>query len=382
MNAQPGRTLPGARAVHRCAIGRYRDRRACPGLAPSGACSPPAPQDGDPWPGDRPAGPPVRHGPSATARSRRRRRARRPAPTAGRARADEERGDRGRPGTAAAVAWPSPASPRCSASAWSSARRPPARTRGCRSPIVIFGVQVLFVLAWTMAMRPPALLLVGRRLRWPSRPAADVAAVQPQIAAPGAAGLRRRSAASSLAVLGQLVRPADRMRVTDVARRHPADRGRRGRVRDADRAQPRAARHPGHHRLPDRDRRRADRRPAHRRGLPRPRLAPQVPRGAAGVVVGAMARHARRGRARQLLVLPFTPDRGRDARPGRGGRRGAGRPGGRTTPRRAGRWPASRRRCGWPGTCRARWARFALAAPAAYAMTVFVPRLSRRRTAG
>jgi hypothetical protein len=153
--------------------------------------------------------------------------------------------------------------------------------------IVVLGVQALFVLAWTMAMRPPAVLLVAG-VCLAVAAGADVAAVRSEIA--GLAPLGYIAAAGLLAgVLGQLVRPADRKRVTDslgatvllvvgvvafstliVLSRVP--RGTQvilvclagtavalvvARLVDA--------------------------------FFPRPRLAPQVPRGAAGVVAGAMA---------------------------------------------------------------------------------------------
>lgn len=153
--------------------------------------------------------------------------------------------------------------------------------------IVVLGVQVLFLLAWTMAMRPPAVLLVAG-VCVAVAVAADVAAVRSEIA--GIAPLGYIAAAGMVAgVLGQLVRPADRKRVTDslgttlllvvgvvafatliVLSRVP--RGTQvifvclagtavalvvARLVDA--------------------------------VFPRPRLAPQVPRGAAGVVAGAMA---------------------------------------------------------------------------------------------
>ncbi|MEV0807028.1 hypothetical protein [Micromonospora sp. NPDC050200] len=151
---------------------------------------------------------------------------------------------------------------------------------------IVFGVQLLFVLAWTMAMRPPALMLVAV-VSAAVAGAADVAAVQSDIA--GLAPLGYVAAGGFvLGVLGQLVRRVDRIRVTDslgttllivvgvvafatliTLSRIPA--GTQAitvclaatgvaltvaRVTDA--------------------------------VLPWPRLAPQVPRGAAGVVAGAM----------------------------------------------------------------------------------------------
>ncbi|MEU9829477.1 hypothetical protein [Micromonospora chersina] len=78
---------------------------------------------------------------------------------------------------------------------------------------IIFGVQLLFVLAWTMAMRPPALLVVAL-VSAAAAGIADAAAVQSEIA--GLAPLGYAAAAGLvLAVLGQLFRRVDRVRVTD-----------------------------------------------------------------------------------------------------------------------------------------------------------------------
>lgn len=78
---------------------------------------------------------------------------------------------------------------------------------------IIFGVQLLFVLAWTMAMRPPALLVVAL-VSAATAGIADAAAVQSDIA--GLAPLGYAAAAGFvLAVLGQLFRRVDRVRVTD-----------------------------------------------------------------------------------------------------------------------------------------------------------------------
>lgn len=79
--------------------------------------------------------------------------------------------------------------------------------------VVVFGVQVLFVLAWTMAIRPPALPVVAG-VSILVAGAADMAAVMPQVAA--LAPLGYVAAAGFVAgVIGQLVRPHDRARVTD-----------------------------------------------------------------------------------------------------------------------------------------------------------------------
>ncbi|MEV4759089.1 hypothetical protein AB0J86_28885 [Micromonospora sp. NPDC049559] len=152
--------------------------------------------------------------------------------------------------------------------------------------IVVFGVQVLFVLAWTMAMRPPALPLVAG-VAVAVAAIADVAAVTSQIA--GLAPLGYVAVAGFVAgVLGQLVRPADRSRVTDslgttllivvgvvafgtliVLSRVPVGTQAIFVCLTATAVSLAVAR------LTD-------------AVLPWPRLAPQVPRGAAGVVLGAM----------------------------------------------------------------------------------------------
>jgi hypothetical protein len=151
---------------------------------------------------------------------------------------------------------------------------------------IIFGVQLLFVLAWTMAMRPPALLLVALVSAGVAA-AADTAAVQSDIA--GLAPLGYVAAGGFLAaVLGQLVRRVDRVRVTDslgstllivigvvafatlvVLSRVPKGTQAITVCLTATGVALTVAR------LTD-------------AVAPRPRLAPQVPRGATGVVVGAM----------------------------------------------------------------------------------------------
>jgi hypothetical protein len=159
---------------------------------------------------------------------------------------------------------------------------------GARTPfvLVVLGVQLLFLLAWTMAIRPPALPVVAS-VALAAAVAADVFAIRPQIA--GLAPLGYVAGAGlAVALLGQLARPADRRRVTEslgatlllvigvvafatliVLIRIPlgtqavlvclAATGVAlvvARVVDA--------------------------------FVPRPRIAPQVPRGAAGVIAGAM----------------------------------------------------------------------------------------------
>ncbi|MER6594987.1 hypothetical protein ABT214_24695, partial [Micromonospora purpureochromogenes] len=151
---------------------------------------------------------------------------------------------------------------------------------------IVFGVQLLFVLAWTMAMRPPALLLVAV-VSAAVAGAADVAAVQSDIAALAPLGYVA-AGGFLLGVLGQLVRRVDRIRVTDslgttllivvgvvafatliTLSRIPAGTQAITVCLAATGVALTVAR------LTD-------------AVLPWPRLAPQVPRGAAGVVVGAM----------------------------------------------------------------------------------------------
>ena len=152
--------------------------------------------------------------------------------------------------------------------------------------VVVFGVQVLFVLAWTMAMRPPALFLVAG-VAIVAAVAADVAAVTAEVA--GLAPLGYVAVAGFVAgVLGQLVRRADRVRVTDslgstllivVGVVALATLIVLGRVPIGTQAIFVCLASAGISltvaRLTD-------------AVLPWPRLAPQVPRGAAGVVIGAM----------------------------------------------------------------------------------------------
>ncbi|MGC4803981.1 hypothetical protein [Micromonospora sp. DT233] len=152
--------------------------------------------------------------------------------------------------------------------------------------IVVFGVQLLFVLAWTMATRPPALLLVAL-VGAAVAGAADTAAVQSDAA--GLAPLGYLAGAGFVVgVLGQLVRRVDRVRVTDslgttllimvgvvafttlvTLSRIPAGTQAITVCLTAAGVALTVAR------LTD-------------AVLPWPRLAPQVPRGAAGVVIGAM----------------------------------------------------------------------------------------------
>ncbi|MFF5173914.1 hypothetical protein ACFY3U_14880 [Micromonospora sp. NPDC000089] len=78
---------------------------------------------------------------------------------------------------------------------------------------IVLGVQLLFILAWTMAMRPPALLLVAG-VSAAVAVTADIAAVRSDVA--GLAPLGYAAVGGFvLGVLGQLVRRVDRVRVTD-----------------------------------------------------------------------------------------------------------------------------------------------------------------------
>jgi hypothetical protein len=79
--------------------------------------------------------------------------------------------------------------------------------------IVIFGVQALFVLAWTMATRPPGLFVVAA-VGILAAAAADAAAVLPKVAAIAPLGYAAL-AGFLVSILGQLLRRADRARVTE-----------------------------------------------------------------------------------------------------------------------------------------------------------------------
>lgn len=159
---------------------------------------------------------------------------------------------------------------------------------GARIPftIVVFGVQLLFVLAWSMAMRPPALPLIAG-VSVAVAAAADVAAVRPVVSS--VAPLVYLALAGFVAgVLGQLIRPVDRRRVREslgatllivagvaslatliVLGRRP------GGTQAILVCLTAAAVALAVARLVD-------------AGYAQPRLAAQVPRGAAGVVAGAM----------------------------------------------------------------------------------------------
>ena len=174
--------------------------------------------------------------------------------------------------------------------------------------IVIFGVQLLFVLAWTMAMRPPAPGIVAGVCAVVAA-GADYSAVSAATA--GLAPLGYVAAGGfALAVIGQLIRRSDRKRVTEslgttllivigvvsfssliVLTRKPigtqtvlACLAAAGvavviaRLTDAIFA--------------------------------KPRLAPQVPRGATGIILGAMLGTLAASILGSVLVLPFNPGKG------------------------------------------------------------------------
>ncbi|MDT4991529.1 MAG: hypothetical protein QOH97_1421 [Actinoplanes sp.] len=174
--------------------------------------------------------------------------------------------------------------------------------------IVIFGVQLMFVLAWTMAIRPPAPGIVASVCAVVAL-GADYSAVS--TAQAGLAPLGYVAAGGFLlAVLGQLIRRAGRARVTDslgstllivigvvsfasliVLTRKPigtqtvlvclAAAGVGvfvARLTDA--------------------------------VFAKPRLAPQVPRGASGIILGAMLGTLTAAVLGSWLVLPFNPGKG------------------------------------------------------------------------
>ena len=174
--------------------------------------------------------------------------------------------------------------------------------------IVLFGVQLLYLLAWTMAMRPPAAGATAGI-------SVAVALTADYLAVTSAdAGLRPLFAVAAggsvAALIAQLFRSADRARVTDswrttlyivlgvVAYAVPIVLTRQtvgtqtvvvcaaaagvallvARLTDA--------------------------------VLPKPRIAPQVPRGATGVVLGAMLGTIAAAALGSVLVAPFTPGKG------------------------------------------------------------------------
>ena len=187
-----------------------------------------------------------------------------------------------------------------------------AQTSGpdARAPyaIVIFGVQILFVLAWTMAMRPPALRTVAC-ISVAVGAVADVAAVTgdtaslwPLVAVAGAG--------FALALLGQVLRAQDRARIRDTVAstflivagvvalatlisltRRPAGTQAVVVFLTATGVALAVAR------LMD-------------AVFAKPRVAPQVPRGATGIVLGAMLGTLAAAVLGSVLVLPFNPGTG------------------------------------------------------------------------
>lgn len=187
-----------------------------------------------------------------------------------------------------------------------------AQTSGpdARAPyaIVIFGVQLLYILSWTMAMRPPAPLVVAA-VALATGAVADYTAVTG--ATPRVMPLVYWALAGVAAVVaGQFALRVDRLRVRDalgstllivsgpvafasliVLTRKPigtqsitvclAAAGLAlvvARLTDA--------------------------------VLPRPRIAPQVARGATGIILGAMLGTLGAAGLGSVLVLPFTPAKG------------------------------------------------------------------------
>lgn len=173
--------------------------------------------------------------------------------------------------------------------------------------VVVFGVQALYVASWTKALRPPAspiVMAIGVLVAL----AADAGAVMPREA--GLAPLAYVAAGGFVAaVLAQLVRPADRARVTEslgstmlimigvvafamliVLSRIPIGTQAIFVSLAAATVAVMVAR------LID-------------AVLPWPRLAPQVPRGATGVVVGAMA-GTLTGSVIGAYLVGFTPTSG------------------------------------------------------------------------
>jgi hypothetical protein len=174
--------------------------------------------------------------------------------------------------------------------------------------IVVLGVQLLFVLAWTMAMRPPAaapvagICLVAGIAADYMAVTSDVARLVPLVYVAGAALVA--------ALIAQGFRDADRQRARDslgatlllvvgvvvfasliVLTRRPIGTQAVLVCLAAAGVAVAAAR------LTD-------------AVFARPRVAPQVPRGAAGIVLGAMLGTLAAAGLGSVLVLPFTPARG------------------------------------------------------------------------
>lgn len=178
---------------------------------------------------------------------------------------------------------------------------------GSRLPyaIVVFGVQLLFVLAWTMALRPPALRTVAV-VAVAVAAAADVAAVLPVVAG-WLALLWVAAGGVAAVVVAQLVRGVGWPRTKDALGGTAMTAG--GVVALASLIA--LTRRPGGTqavliclsatavalvaaRLLD-------------AVFARPRVARQVPRGATGIVVGAMLGTLVAAELGNLLSIPFTP---------------------------------------------------------------------------
>lgn len=173
--------------------------------------------------------------------------------------------------------------------------------------VIVFGVQVLFVLAWTMAMRPPAgaavagvALLAGLYADY--RAVTSEPRLWPLIIVVLIAFV--------VTVVAQQFRPVDRQRVRDalgtdallvlgpvayatlvMLTRKPIGTQAIGVCFAAAAVALLAAR------LTD-------------AVFPKPRLAPQVPRGATGIILGAMLGTLAAAGLGSVLVLPFTPAKG------------------------------------------------------------------------
>jgi hypothetical protein len=174
--------------------------------------------------------------------------------------------------------------------------------------IVVFGVQVLFVLSWTMAMRPPAWKIVAA-VGVLVAVGADVAAVRPVTASLAPLGYVA-AGGFGLAVIGQLIRRRDRGQVTDalgstllivvgvvalatlivLTRRIGGTQAIQLCLTATGLALVIA-------RLVD-------------AVFAKPRIAPQVPRGATGIVVGAMLGTLAAAGLGSVLAKPFSPATG------------------------------------------------------------------------
>lgn len=174
--------------------------------------------------------------------------------------------------------------------------------------VVIFGVQLLFVLAWTMAIRPPAPGIVAGVCAVVAA-GADYSAVTTTTAR--LAPLAYVAVGGfALALIGQLIRPGDRARLTEslgatllivigvvsfasliVLTRKPIGTQAVLVCLTAAGAGVFIAR------LTDAI-------------FARPRLAPQVPRGATGIILGAMLGTLAAAALGSVLVLPFNPGKG------------------------------------------------------------------------